>query len=191
MRLSLCNLKAVSFIPLLARLAKEFGLFMEEQRSGLLTEDTEGEINVLRDLVRTDTEHFDQDHHERVDDKYLIVMKKLRQMGLLKKEDIQQYVILEGLWDDPIFAEKRFRFLVEWDPSSLLQLQSDRYEHIPLHNTALKLSLCKHFRLYLSMEFVIIRPRKGLVYYSRKMLLAGCRSKWLVVNMVVRMRRKS
>ena len=41
-------------------------------------------------------------------------------MDLLKKEDIQAYDLLNKLcWQTNYFAEKRFRFLVEWDPNSL------------------------------------------------------------------------
>ncbi|OEU07105.1 hypothetical protein FRACYDRAFT_251839 [Fragilariopsis cylindrus CCMP1102] len=41
----ICNLKAVSFIPIVARLAVEFGLFEEKERGGLLLEEDEGEDN--------------------------------------------------------------------------------------------------------------------------------------------------
>ena len=152
-----CNLKAVSFIPLLARLATEFGQFMDEQRSGLLS--TDGKINVLRDLVRTDTEHYNRDHHELVDTKYLIVMKKLRQMGYLKKEDIRRYDILDALWDDHILAEKRLRFLVEWDPSSLLQ--SDKVDNIPLHDAALNLSI-QPFQIVFKYGLLYFPEKKGI-----------------------------
>ena len=75
-----CNMKAVSFIPLLARLAIEFGLF-EEERGGLLCED------VLHHLMAIgNTELHNQEHRESVDTKYLQVLIFL---GLLKKEDIQ------------------------------------------------------------------------------------------------------
>ncbi|OEU14506.1 hypothetical protein FRACYDRAFT_241053 [Fragilariopsis cylindrus CCMP1102] len=152
-----CNLKAVSFIPLLARLATKFGQFMDEQRSGLLS--TDGKINVLRDLVRTDTEHYNRDHHELVDTKYLIVMKKLRQMGYLKKEDIRRYDILDTLWDDHILAEKRLRFLVEWDPSSLLQ--SDKVDNIPLHDAALNLSI-QPFQIVFKYGLLYFPKKKGI-----------------------------
>ena len=78
-----CNMKAVSFIPLLARLAIEFGLF-EEERGGLLCED------VLHHLMAIgNTELHNQEHRESVDTKYLQVLIQLRRLGLLKKEDIQ------------------------------------------------------------------------------------------------------
>jgi hypothetical protein len=152
-----CNLKAVSFILLLARLATEFGQFMDGQRSGLLS--TDGKINVLRDLVRTDTEHYNRDHHELVDTKYLIVMKKLRQMGYLKREDIRRYDILDALWDDHILAEKRLRFLVEWDPSSLLQ--SDKVDNIPLHDAALNLSI-QPFQIVFKYGLLYFPEKKGI-----------------------------
>ncbi|OEU10321.1 hypothetical protein FRACYDRAFT_247291 [Fragilariopsis cylindrus CCMP1102] len=55
------NVKAVSFIPLVARLALGFGLFEEKERGGLLLEDEKGD-NILQLLV-----------HQDVDDTYLNV----------------------------------------------------------------------------------------------------------------------
>jgi hypothetical protein len=78
------NLKGVSFIPLLARLAIEFGVLFdgEEERGGLLCQDYENENeNVLHYLVASDR----SEHRELVDDKYLQVLMQLRKKGLLKK----------------------------------------------------------------------------------------------------------
>jgi hypothetical protein len=106
------NLKAASFIPLLARLAIELSFFEEEERGGLLCEDTYTDEKVLKGLMYSDTNEND--------DKYLYVSLRFREMDLLKEVDIQTYDLLNKLcWQNSYFAEKRFRFLVEWDPNSL------------------------------------------------------------------------
>ncbi|OEU12597.1 hypothetical protein FRACYDRAFT_243850 [Fragilariopsis cylindrus CCMP1102] len=129
-----CNAKAVSFLPLVARLAIEIGVFDEQQsRGGLLFdgEDHPG-FRILHNLMRSD-QRRSQEHHEYIDDKYLQVLIQLRKMGLLKKEDIQMYrLILKGLSCYYFYSvEKRFRFFVEWDPSALTQ--ATEYGYLPVH----------------------------------------------------------
>ncbi|OEU10848.1 hypothetical protein FRACYDRAFT_246721 [Fragilariopsis cylindrus CCMP1102] len=139
----ICNVKAVSFIPLIARLALELGLFEEEEeeeeeeRGGLLSEGNSG-FNVLRNLILSDNQLYTQEHHEYVDDKYLRILVQLRKM---EKEDIQRYEMLHELCNQFYhFAEKRFRFLVEWDPSTSLY-PNVAMRAIPLHCAAYNYSL--------------------------------------------------
>ena len=90
-------MKAVSFVPLLARLGIELGQFEEEERGGLILVDVnEDGINALTFLVSNDgeCEANDAENQQLVDDRFLAVMKKLREMNLLKKEDIREYGIL-------------------------------------------------------------------------------------------------
>ena len=123
----ICNLYAVSFIPLVARLSKEFGLFREEDREALILIRHGNIDNVLHNLMLNDTpiprysSDRQREHNETVDNKHLIVMKRLRQMGLLKKEDIQRYHLLDRICCQNVLAEKRLRYLIEWDPTALLQ----------------------------------------------------------------------
>jgi hypothetical protein len=122
-----CNVKAVSFIPIVARLAIELGLSFDggEERGGLLCG---GDDNVLLYLIaayRTDLQNY-----ETIDNKYLQVLIQLRKIGLLKKEDIQRYRLLHDICSSCYFPEKRFRFLLEWDPIKLTQ--SERGGGIPL-----------------------------------------------------------
>ena len=123
-----CNWKTVSFIPLVARLSKEFGLFEVEARGGLLCEDNGR--NVLQNLIFSDGSerlyNYDDKHYESIDGKYLQVLIQLRQMDLLKKEDIQRYELLDRLCVSGhgcYFAENRFQFLVEWDPNALTRIR--------------------------------------------------------------------
>ena len=129
-----CNVKAVSFIPLLARLAIELGLFEEDERGGLLCEYNEGGCdNVLYLLMLSDdqTELPNQKHNEYLDTKYLQVLIQLRKLGYVKKEDILRYGLLHRLCQHDYFAEKRFRFLVEWDPTVLLHATGNG--SLPIH----------------------------------------------------------
>jgi hypothetical protein len=135
----LCNLKAISFVPLVVRLSIEFGWLDEDVRGGLLIENGRGN-NILQLLTHND--NLEQllalnGHHELIDNKNLLVMKQLRQMGYLKKEDIQNYGLLNILCIKSyhnIFAEKRFKFLAEWDPTLLIH--NGRHGLLPLYCAA-------------------------------------------------------
>jgi hypothetical protein len=125
-----CNAKAAPFIPLVARLAIELGLFDEQQRGGLLSKggllSESASHHVLHFLMSSDPiECCSQEHREHINDKYLQVLIQLRKLGLLKKEDIRRHGLLYDLCGEDYFAEKRLRFLVEWDPSVLTQ--TNRY----------------------------------------------------------------
>ena len=124
-----CHVKAVSFIPVFAKVAIELGLFEEQYRGGLLCNDIY-EDNVLQQLM-----HNCGPEHPDGDDKCLQVLLELRGMGLLKKEDIQSYDLLNELCGQYyFFAEKRLRFLVEWDPNALLHPTEDGC--LPIHCAA-------------------------------------------------------
>jgi hypothetical protein len=135
-----CSVKAVSFIPVLARLVIELGLFEEEERGGLLCQDY-FKNNVIQHLMRCDDSQIGsrdhrEEHHEAVDDRYLQVLIELRKIGLLKKEDIQRYNLLVLVCrQSDYFAEKRFRFLVEWDPNSFWH--TNKYGRLSLHSATL------------------------------------------------------
>jgi hypothetical protein len=57
--------------------------------------------------MHTDVVYCNHVHHELLDDTYLLVMKKLRQMDYLKQEDIKRYGILHILCQQSVFAEKK------------------------------------------------------------------------------------
>jgi hypothetical protein len=56
----------------------------------------------------------------------------------LKKEDITDYALLLRLCSQFIFADNRFRFLIEWDPNALRQ--PDPYGDLPLYCAAISIS---------------------------------------------------
>ena len=136
-----CNTKAASFIPIVARLAIEFGSFEEDKRGGLLCEDTDGD-NVLHLLMLS--EHTPPDRHnlqhQIIDLTFSNVLWRLRRRGLLKKEDIQRYGLLNKLCCHSFFAKNRFQFLAKWDRNALTHTDEDG--SLPLyhvvHNTSIQ-----------------------------------------------------
>jgi hypothetical protein len=166
----ICNLKAVSFIPLVARLSIEFGFFQEVERGGLILFGHVSIMNVLLELMNSAVEN--QEHHELADDKYLLVVKKLRQMGLLKKEDIQKYGLLVKLCCQGVLAEKRLRFLIEWDPTALIQpicCQSSRlYDSSLLYIATLLEGSMQTFRIVFEYGIRYYPNRKGISLLFKK-----------------------
>ena len=131
--LLVCNVNAVSFVPLVAKLAIEFNSFEEHERGGLLIpdEDGRGGNTVLHDLTHSSDPSVDDHQHERVDTSFLAVLVRLRHDRLFTKNDIQQHQLVHELCKNKIFANQRFRFLTEIDPASLLQ--TDENGLLPLH----------------------------------------------------------
>ena len=135
-----CNTKAVAFVPLFARLAIEFNVFEEEERGGLVWN------NRRRNLLQCLVEHsdssprrqIDEQQQERLDTTLLAVLTQLRQLGYFVKDDIQEYDFVHGLCQTErlYFAQHRFRFLIGWDPSSLLQTEGDNSGTLPIHYVA-------------------------------------------------------
>jgi hypothetical protein len=146
------NGKAVSFIPLLARLAIEW---MVEYRGGLLLEDRWG-CNVLHYLSQKPT--YTSDRFTLTDDKYFQVLVQLRKMGLLKKEDIVRGSQLLVKYNFT-FPKKTSQFFIEWDPVALLHTY--RYGHSPLH-FASNLNHISIQRFQMVFEY-------GILYYPKKL----------------------
>jgi hypothetical protein len=155
-----CYVKAVSFIPIVARVSIELGVLFggEEERGGLLCQENDNDFNVLQNLMDSDYTAIRWEQHEPVDTKYLHVLIQLRKLGLLKKEDIQRYRLLDKLCSNCyyFFAENRFKFLVEWDPSALTQTCEDG--QLPIHYAA-KDSPIRGFQLV--FEY-------GILYYPKQ-----------------------
>jgi hypothetical protein len=157
-----CKVKAVSFIPIVARLAIEIGCFEEEKKGGLLCLDTEGD-NVLHGLMLSDSK---DELYKVIDDKYLQVLIQLRKMGYLKKEDIHRYDLLHKLCIEDHFAEKRFRLLVEWDPSALTQTDAQGY--LPIHCAAEDSSIIRGFQLAFEYGIRYFPEKKGISLIFKK-----------------------
>ena len=153
-----CNLKAASFVPVLAGLGNELNQFEEKDRGGLLAKDGEGSnsLKVLVSSSRSSSPRYGEEHNRCVDNVFLSQLIHLRQIGLFKKEDILSEELLHYLCCEDYFAENRFRFLIEWDPSSLIAFDSDGW--ISIHYAA----------QYSSIQGFHTVFEYGLRYYSNK-----------------------
>jgi hypothetical protein len=163
--------KAISFIPIVARVAIELGVLFdgEEERGGLLCYDNEND-NVLQNLMNSDSpiQLGNREYHKPIDDKYLQVLIQLRKMNLFKKDDIQMNALVTELCNRYYhFSEKRFRFLVEWDPSALIQTNDCGY--LPLHYVTLNSSI-REFKLVFEYGIRYFPEKKGinLLFQKRK-----------------------
>ena len=171
------NVKAVAFVPLLARLAIELNLvsFEKTERGGLLVEDGEGQT-VLHDLVLSSNAltRDDDQHDHRVDTTFVAVLMRLRQTNLLSIGDIQHYELVHQLCgSDSHRALQRFRFLTEWYPLSLIT-RSGMYGRLPLNGRLpLHLSVCPkcciaEFQLHLDALFRFFPRWKGITALFQK-----------------------
>jgi hypothetical protein len=171
--LKMSNVEAVVFVPLLARLAIEFGCFDEVFRGGLLCKD-DCRRNVLENLMVIDNMRGNRQYHENIHDKHLQVLIQLRRMSLLKKEDIRE--LLHHLCSQACFSEKRFRILVKWDPSSLIPSSTDQYDGWlpPLHNAARIVATnfsIRGFQLVFEAGIKFFPKRKGINLLFHKTIL--------------------
>lgn len=141
-----CNPHAVPFVPIFAKIGIELGLFVKEERGGLLVQDENGS-NILQLLVsscnHTKCEsdlkrNNDTKHCRLVENRYLSALLELIEMNLLQKEDIREYDLLRELCQQENFPEKRFRLLCDMDPGALTQVSSSFawYGWLTLHDAA-------------------------------------------------------
>ena len=127
------NVKAISFIAVVAPLAIEFHSFEDHARGGLLLTDYAGDNtfrNLLYNLATT------RQHLSRPDQNDLIItlLIRLRRMGLFTKCDIRDYRLVSLSCDRGNLLERGFQFLVEWYPTSLVQTNENGW--LPLHSVA-------------------------------------------------------
>ena len=118
-----CNLKAMPFIPLFAKLGMELDKFTEEERGGLIC----GGCNVLVRFAVCNSHLVgdDEEHQQLVEKTSLAAMKELVENDLFKIEHICEYNMIGELCVQYIFSEQRFLYMANWDPDSLI-LPSER-----------------------------------------------------------------
>lgn len=161
------SIKSVSFIPLFVELGLEFGQFEDCERGGMIY--CAG-INVLSQLAATATndsnKRNDKEDQHLVDEKFLAVIRYLREKNLMTKQDILRYNLIGILCKQTIFPEQRFRYFIGWDPSiltnkfengsyrslSLLCLIANFYDNIRAFRTVFELGL-RHFSTNIGFMF--------------------------------------
>jgi len=126
-----CNVKFLPFVPLCVELGIRFGRFEEEEeRGGLLAEqylDASG-CNALQYIAKcTIGSIYDsgiEHQHQLVDERCIFVLNRLKEMNLFRKEDIREQGLIGHFCTTPArdgyyFPEQRFRFLSDFDPTTL------------------------------------------------------------------------
>eukprot|EP00537_Pseudo-nitzschia_pungens_P011927 CAMPEP_0172385486 /NCGR_PEP_ID=MMETSP1061-20121228/3159_1 /TAXON_ID=37318 /ORGANISM="Pseudo-nitzschia pungens, Strain cf. pungens" /LENGTH=455 /DNA_ID=CAMNT_0013114539 /DNA_START=68 /DNA_END=1435 /DNA_ORIENTATION=+ len=135
------SIHSVSFIPLFAQLGEELALFQDFERGGLVfggnyltvfsqlaAGTTDARLQHHRyyryeptaNANANATDDKDKDDHFLVDERFLSVLKRLRESKLMKRKDIQTNDLLGTLHQQVVFPELRFRYLVDWDPRNTL-----------------------------------------------------------------------
>jgi len=120
---SRCNIKALPFLILLARLGTEIGHFKEEEIGGLVPTHYQG-YNVMEHLAHGihRTINDTTEHQQLVHNLFRVVLQQLKEIGLMEKDDILKYDLVRHAccYDDGSnYTESRLRFFIDWDPASL------------------------------------------------------------------------
>ena len=167
------NLQFISLIPLLVRLGIELQQFDEALRGGLLLQNVDEEGQVLHYLTVL---HFivqyrrmkDEENNKLVDEVFFSVWKQLRETNIFRKEDIKQLKLMLFYFHPPtedvgcIFSVRKFRYLVDWDPTVLcVPLWHEDGNWLPIHFCA--------DNEYRTVDHFIEIVRAGLQYHPEKL----------------------
>lgn len=109
---------SVFLVPMLAEEGLKNNVGGEGMRGGLLCRNG----GVLRDIAGLEYDKEDYEgtlDFDEVDSNNLDVIKRLRGMGLLQKEDIRNYGLLLQSSIDKEISQRRFHYFVDWEPSNL------------------------------------------------------------------------
>jgi len=123
--LLMCS-KALSFIPLFAELGIELGRFKEKERGGLICFMKNVFFHLICNVIIRDD--LGEESSGKLDEVSSSVLMRLREKGLMKKEDIYQHDLTNLMLYREIYnskkalrIDKRFRFLINWDPTILVE----------------------------------------------------------------------
>jgi hypothetical protein len=159
----LAYFKSVSFIPLLARLGIELNQFQKEERGGLCYR----RWNVFRSLVNTDCRKWydtnDEYQQRLIDENYVAVLKSLGEMGLLQRQDVQNEDLFWELSLNKSLPERKFRYLVDFDPSCFYDRRPStiykilfQYDDVEVFRMAFQLGML-HFPTQVGFLFFLDR----------------------------------
>ncbi|GFH46504.1 hypothetical protein CTEN210_02978 [Chaetoceros tenuissimus] len=112
------NISSLKYIPLLAREGVRHNVGGEGNRGGLLGGNISGSRNCLQNLVSTG--HL---FVQNKDDQSVKILKKLKEEGLLVKDDITDHDLI--YWSGGEWMVKRFKFFLQWDPNAVVNYSKD------------------------------------------------------------------
>jgi len=87
-------------------------------------------------------------------------------MGLFKKDDIRDYDLVSSTCCGNYLSERGFQFLVEWDPTSLIQTDHDGW--LPLHWIARTRTSIVKFTIVFGYRIRYYLYKKGIYLLFRK-----------------------
>lgn len=111
---------AMVFVPLLAELGGELGIFSKKQRGGLGCTFRGVFFQLANGTIRRD-EFGGEEPQRKLDGVCTTIMVRLKDKGLIKAEDIYNYnlvnlLLYHGIQKPASVIEQRLRFLIDWDP---------------------------------------------------------------------------
>ena len=121
--------KSVTLLPVMLEACIDHGKDIDVLKSMLVShdEDDMGVITRRCIIQRLNMTHSDIEDKRLYDARCLTVLRRLKEMQLLRKEDVQEYRLLHKLCDKSLilnshnfFARQRFDFLVQLDPYGLI-----------------------------------------------------------------------
>ncbi len=115
------SIKSVSFVPLFARLGTELGDFRPRERGGFVLGTFSNCFHKLASSCE-DVPINDPTGQELMDRKFLEIIQELRTIDFMKESDIVDYwYMIDTLCQQKHFPTRRFLYLVDWNPRSLLK----------------------------------------------------------------------
>jgi len=136
-----------------------------------LVEDEDG-WNTLQNLMLSCADLNENEKNQLIDNRNRTELNTLRGMDLLKKDDIQEYELVLKLCNHSYFAENQFRFLVEWDPMSLLQSNGND-GWTPLFQVARNGSSIQGFQMVFDYVIRYFPYKKGISLLFTKNTFGG------------------
>lgn len=174
--------KAISFVPLLAELGTELGRFTEKQRGGLGCTFRGVFFQLVHDTIRKDK--FDDEESGKHDEVCTVIMMRLKEKGLMRKEDIHNHnlmnlLLYRAIYSDKLVIEKRVRFIVGWDPYILMECAHPTHllhhlvKHLASNNDGqIPPGTLRRFQLIFELGLLYFPSEVGFLFHRNTFQLA-------------------
>jgi hypothetical protein len=123
--------QTVSFIPVFAEEGMKLNVGGDGMRGGLLREDCEDYSggSALKEISCNNTyiSGAESEYYDTRDSRTLNVIKRLRKIGLIEKEDIRKYNLLCESCNE--WSSKRFNYFADWNDHVVETVRGGGVEH--------------------------------------------------------------
>ena len=171
--------RAIPFIPLLAEEGAKLNVGGKGMRGGLLCENKSGN-NVLHHLTWVGGQDSNE---ESTDLRCLDAMKRLQEMGFLRKEDIKKYGLLRLSLS--CAKKHRFNYLADFDSKTLRELIRRRKRSLMLHDSVqiFQMVLTASLRLFpKELGLVFLKDGKGRSSFNIANMKYGKKRAWEIIE---------